>query len=286
MLQTLRDYWLLTRPRIVALVLFSIFVSMLIAGRKIPPWPILFHGLLGNGLVILGAIALNQRLERHTDAQMARTSPRPLPAGRLSVGQVTWFGVLASLAGSTYLLTFVNSTTAWLAALSWVIYVWVYTPIKPLTTWQTPVGAVAGAMPALLGAAVIGSPWTLMAVVLFGVIYFWQFPHSMAIAWLYRRQFARADLRLLTVVDPSGRMAGYLAVLGAVLLLPMSLVPVMLGRLGWSYGSLAMVLGAIYVVASVGFLLHTTDQSARRLLKVSVVYLVVLLVALTVASLR
>ena len=286
MLQTLRDYWLLTRPRIVALVLFTILVSVLIAGQAVPAWPILLHALLGNGLVIVGAIAMNQRLERATDAQMARTAPRPLPAGRLTVAQVTSFAALTSLAGLAYLLAMVNQATAALAAMSWVIYVWIYTPIKPHSTLQTPIGAVAGAMPALLGAAVTGSPWTPTAGVLFGIVYFWQFPHSMAIAWLYRRQFAAADLRLATVVDPTGRLAASMAVLGAILLLPVSLLPILVSRPGGWYGVVVSIAGLVYLAASIAFLRHPTTIAARRLLRVSVIHLVALLVALTLASLR
>jgi protoheme IX farnesyltransferase len=285
-LQTLRDYWLLTRPRIVALELFTILVSVVVAGQSVPPWLVLFHALLGNGLVIVGAIAMNQRLERTTDAQMARTACRPLPAGRLTVTQVTSFAALTSLSGLAYLLTQVNQAMAMLAAASWAIYVWIYTPLKPLSTLQTPIGAIVGAMPALLGAAVIGSPWTLTAAVLFGIVYFWQFPHSMAIAWLYRHQFAAADLRLATVVDPTGQLAARVAVLGALVLIPISLVPTMVGRLGWGYAMVVSILGLIYLAASFAFLRHTTNTAARRLLRVSVIHLVVLLLALTVASMR
>ena len=170
-------------------------------------WAKLLHGLAGSGLVIAGALAMNQRLERRIDRAMARTAPRPLPSNRLTSAQVTWFAAVATAAGLVYLLLGVNVTIVLLAAGSWLWYVWVYTPLKAVSAWQTPIGAVAGAMPALLGGAVVDRPWSLPALALFSVVFFWQFPHAMAIAWLYRREFAKADLKVGPVVDPSGRLS-------------------------------------------------------------------------------
>ena len=279
-MRTLRDYWQLTRPRIVAMVLFAMAVAAWTAGEQPPPWPVLMHALLGAGLVIVGAVALNQRLERRGDAKMPRTAERPLPSGRLSEGQVALFGILTSAAGFCYLTWWSDWSVVALAAVSWVIYVWTYTPLKSLTVWQTPIGAVAGAMPMLLGAAAAGAAFSPMALALFGIVFFWQFPHAMAIAWLYRRQFASADVKLVTVLDPSGCMAGLLAVAGAVVLLPVSLVPMLFSSAGWGYAAVAMLLGACYWAAAVAFRQHRDDTTARRLLRVSVVYLPGLFAAL------
>ncbi len=280
-----RDFWELARPRIVGLVLFTLAVAALVSGPAPPAWPTLVHALVGSALVIVGAIAMNQRLERASDAKMRRTASRPIPSGRLTSGQVGWFALAASAAGAVYLAVAVNGATVALAAASWLVYVWVYTPLKPMTAWQTPVGAVAGAMPALLGAAAAGAWASPTALALFGVVYFWQFPHAMAIAWLYRREYAVAHLRLITVVDPSGRAAGRWAVLGAGVLLPVSVVPWLDGRAGAGFETFALLLGAGYLAASIGFWRRPDDVSARRLLLTSVVYLALLLAGLLAAAL-
>jgi protoheme IX farnesyltransferase len=269
----LADYWLLVRPRIIALVLFTMLATALVAGPQVPPWDVLLHALAGSALVIAGAIALNQRIERRTDALMLRTRRRPLPSGRMTAAEATRFGVLASAIGLAYL----GATTPWalvvLTLASWVVYVWIYTPMKLFSAWQTPLGALAGAMPTLMGAAVAGNPWGLAPLALFGVVYFWQFPPARAIAWLYRDDFAAADLKVATVVDPSGRVAGALAVVGAVALLPVSLLPWWTGLAGWGYAATALGCGLGYLGCSIVFLRRTDDATARWLLRASLVYL-------------
>lgn len=276
-----RDYWHASRPRIVAMVLFTMTVTALVAAPQPPAWPVLLNALVGAALVIVGAIALNQRLEHASDAKMSRTASRPLPAGRLSNRQMTVFGIVTTSAGLLYLAFLVNPMIVLLAAVSWVIYVWIYTPSKRFTPWQTAVGAVAGAMPALLGAAAADATFSPLALTLFGIVYFWQFPHAMAIAWLYRDQFASAEVKLPTVLDPSGRSAGQLSLAGAIALAPVSLVPFFVGVAGWGYFSVMVLLAASYLVPSIRFLLRTDDTTARRLLGVSFLYLpAALLVAL------
>jgi protoheme IX farnesyltransferase len=278
------SYVQLVRPRIVSMVLFTMAVAAMVSGPQVPAWADLVHGLVGVGLVIVGAIALNQRLEHHSDALMTRTARRPLPSGRLSDGQATGFGLAASLLGAVYLALLANGTVVTMAAASWLIYVWMYTPLKMFSAWQTPVGAVAGAMPALLGAAVAGAAAGTVAWALFGVVYFWQFPHAMAIAWLYRHQCAAAGLRVASVTDPTGRTAGLLALAGALALVPVSMLPWWTGRTGWGYAVAAAVLGLAYLGQSAVFLRSTDDRTARRLLRVSLLYLPLLLGALLLAS--
>jgi protoheme IX farnesyltransferase len=190
------DYWRLIRPRIVAMVLFAVAISAWTAGGQPVEWTVLLHALLGPGLLISGAISLNQRIELRGDSKMGRMVGRPLPSGSLSAGQVTCFGMIASAAGMTYLVlfsvVFSQPLLAVFAAVNWVVYVLTYTPLKSRSVWQTPVGAIAGALPMLLGAAAVGAASSPMALSLFAITYFWQFPHSMAIAWLYREQFAAA----------------------------------------------------------------------------------------------
>ena len=281
-----KDYWQLARPRIVAMVLGSMAVAALVSDRAPPPWRLIVHALIGSALVIVGAITLNQRIEHQSDAKMLRTAQRPLPAGRLGDRQATLAGLLATVFGLGYLAALVNWTIVVLAVISWLIYVWVYTPLKLQSAWQTPVGALAGAMPVLMGAAVTHSPLSVTALALFGVLYFWQFPHAMAIAWLGRRDFAAANLKVATVVDASGRTAAWLALLGAILLLPISLVPWWLGPAGGTYAACAAALGLLYVAAAGRFLRSTGERSARTLLRASLVYLPALLIALAASLWR
>lgn len=273
------DYVQLTRPRIVAMVLLAMLVAALVSGGYAPAGRVA-HALAGTALVIVGAIAFNQRLERWTDSRMARTAPRPLPSGKLTAGQVTAFGLATSAAGLLYLAAVGDRWLLLLAAVSWAIYVLVYTPLKPLSMWQTPVGAVAGAMPVLLGAAAAGAPASTAGLVLFGVVFFWQFPHAMAIAWLYRDQFSQAGLRLPTVIDPTGRKASRVALWGAAALLPVSLAPAFFSGFGTVYATAATAAGVGYLAAAAQFRARTDDRAARRLLRVSIVYLLVIFAAL------
>ncbi len=274
------DYWRLLRPRIVALVLAAMLVSAWTAAEQTPNRLALFHALLGAAGVIAGAIAFNQRLEFRSDAKMPRTAGRPLPSGRLSNRHVTWFAVLATIAGLAYLAVFCSTRLAGLALLSWIFYVAAYTPLKTRSVWQTPVGALAGAMPVLLGAAAVDAPGSRLAWCLFGIVFFWQFPHSMAIAWLYRREFAAAEVRVATVVDATGRTAGRLAVAGAALLLPVGLLPALISLARWEYGATAAVLGLVYLWLALRFISAPSDATARRLLRMSLIYLPILLAML------
>lgn len=273
-------YWRLTRPRIVAMVLFSMAVTIWVAGEGTPLMRDAVHALVGAAFVIAGSVALNQRLESGRDAMMARTCARPVPSGQLTEAQVTRFGLLLSAVGFAYLAAFSSLSLVALAAVSWTLYVWAYTPLKSRSVWQTPVGALAGAMPILLGAAAAGAPLSPMALVLFGLLFFWQFPHSMAIAWLYRDQFGAAGMRLTTVVDPSGRTAGVLAVAGSMAVLLVSLIPWMCSWTTWQYQLTALLLGHGYLGASFVLLHQRNNKAAQWLLRMSLIYLPFLLAAL------
>lgn len=259
------------------MVLAAMLVSAWTAAAKTPDAIALLHALMGTAGVIVGAIAFNQRLESRSDAKMPRTAGRPLPAGRLSKRQTTRFAVLATLAGLGYLAVFGSWPLAGLAFLSWLFYVAAYTPMKSRSIWQTPVGAVAGAMPVLLGATAVHALENRWAWCLFGIVFLWQFPHSMAIAWLYRREFAAAEVRLATVVDASGRTAGFFALGGAMMLLPISILPAFLSLADWKYGAAAAVLGLVYAWYSLRFSFAPSEETARRLLRMSLVYLPMLL---------
>ncbi len=286
------DYVELTKPRIATLVLIAVGTSGLVARWGQPNLWVLLHALLGTLLVAGSASAMNQLIERQRDSMMPRTAERPLPAGRLGNGQVLAFGLITFLAGVVYLALATNWTAASLAILSWVLYVLVYTPLKGITAANTMVGAVAGALPMLIGWTAVGG--TLNATVdprgwaLFFVLFLWQFPHFMAIAWLYREQYARAGFQMLTVVDPSGRQAALQAVTSTLVLLPVSLVPSVMSAgsgLWWHLG-LTALLGLTMLVFAIRFSRQRDDRSARQLLRASLLYLPLVLACLVVATLE
>jgi protoheme IX farnesyltransferase len=277
------DYVELTKPKISVLVLVTVAVAMFVGNWGPPSSWLLFHTLAGTALVAASASALNQRLERATDALMARTAGRPLPAGRLGEREALVFGGVTIALGLGYLALAVNELAAALGALTWILYVPLYTPLKRLTPFNTVVGAVAGALPTLIGWAAVGGSFSfspggggVTAATLFLIVYLWQFPHFMAIAWIYRRQYAAAGLRMLTVVDPSGSRAGSQAVMAALALLPVSLVPVV-QHAGATYFAAATTLGLAYLACSALFCLRRDEASARWLLRASLIYLPVLL---------
>jgi len=269
----LADYVELTKPKIAALVLVTVAVSALVARWGQPDPFVLCHALLGTLLVAASASALNQWIERRRDALMDRTAARPLPAGRLRAGEVLAFGAATLIAGVAYLALAVNVTAAAVGLLTWLLYVALYTPLKSYTWLNTPVGAVAGAMPVLIGWAASGASLDLRAAALFLVVYLWQFPHFMAIAWIYRRQYDRAGMQMLTVVDPSGRRAAVQAVLAATALLPVSLVPALVAPTAAWYVILALILGVGYLACALAFWARISESTARLLLRASLVYL-------------
>jgi protoheme IX farnesyltransferase len=284
-LERVGDYLELTKPRIASLVLVTVAATMFVAGWGLPDPMILVHTLLGTALVAGSASALNQWLERDSDALMPRTASRPLPAARLSSRQVIAFAVITIGFGVSYLALTTNSLTALLGLLTWASYVWIYTPLKSRTPLNTVVGAVAGALPVLIGWAAVGAPLDLKAFSLFMILFLWQFPHFMAIAWIYRHQYHAAGLQMLTTVDPSGARAGAQAVLCALALLPVSLLPTVFGLSGVGYGLSALLLGAGQLACAIAFLIERSEISARRLLWASLVYLPAILMLLIASPL-
>ena len=272
-------YWRLIRPGILSAVLFSMIIAALTAPEQ-PPWIRLVHAMLGTALLIAGATAMNQLIEQRPDARMARTASRPLPSRRLSARQAAVFAAFASLAGIGYLAAMEPPAVTVLAGLSWVIYVLIYTPLKRVSVWHIPLGAVAGAMPVLLGAATAGATFTPIALTLAGVLFFWQLPHTSAIGWTYRDQYASGEARVAAVVDPSGRLAGRLALFGAIGLLLTSLVPTALRTVGWPYLVIALSLGLTHSALAAKFLARPTDARARALWRMSLIHLPVLLASL------
>jgi protoheme IX farnesyltransferase len=266
------------------MVLVTVAVAACVADWGPPaPW-LLVHTLLGTALVAASASALNQWLERDTDQQMQRTAARPLPAGRLSSFDVVTFGATSIILGLAYLAATAGAMTAALALVTWTLYVWVYTPLKTRTPANTAVGAVAGALPVLIGWTAGGAPLDIRAWSLFLIVFIWQFPHFMAIAWLYRDQYGAAGLQMLSVVDPTGRRAGAQAIVAALVLIPVSLVPCLLQPAPELYFACALLLGLGQLACAAGFFWSLGDVSARRLLLASLVYLPAVMGVLVLAS--
>ena len=278
------DYIELTKPRIAALVLVTVTVAMVIAAWGAPNAMLLFNTLIGTAFVAASASALNQWLEQETDGRMDRTADRPLPTGRLTSAQVMTFAIVTIVAGVLQLAVTVNWLTAALGFLTWFLYVWVYTPLKSRTSANTAVGAVAGALPVLMGWSAV-APLDMKAFALFLIVFLWQFPHFMAIAWIYRQQYAAAGLKMLPVVDPSGHRAGAQAVIAALLLVPVSLVPAVQSLAGPIFAGGMISLSMAQLVCAIWFCAKMDDVSARRLLRASLVYLPLAMILLMLGPL-
>ena len=279
----LADFLELTRPRIAVMVLFTTAAGFCLACAGTPDLARLLHTLVGTALVAGGASALNQFLERDGDARMARTRNRPFPSGRLSPPAALLFGIGLALAGLAYLALTVRQPLAILtAAFAFAVYVFLYTPLKRTTNLNTLVGAVAGATPPVIGWAAATNALDLPAFVLFAILFLWQVPHFLAIAWLYRDDYARAGLRMLPVQDTGGsrtarRMVGY-----SLALLAASLAPSALGYTSGVYLLGAVVLGVGFLARVLGFLHTRSAAQARRVLRASLLYMPALFAVLLV----
>jgi protoheme IX farnesyltransferase len=274
------DYLALAKPRISAMVLITVTVGYALGCGDAWNTVRLLHALIGIALAAAGSSAFNQYLERWTDARMRRTAERPLPAGRLHPREVLAFGALGTAGGVLYLLLTVNAGVAALTLLTVLLYGAVYTPLKKRTCLCTAVGAVPGALPPVLGWAASGAALDVRAFVLFGVLFLWQFPHFLAIAWLYRDQYSSAGLRMLPAANRP-RVVGLMATGYAVVLLPVSVMAAEFGLAGKLYLVTAIALGAGYAYAALRFAMCESRQTARSLLYSSLIYLPTLLVAMT-----
>lgn len=284
------DYLELFKSRVTAMVVLTAWAGFYLGSLRSgvsSMQPGLIAVLLGIGLVSAGAAAFNEAWERTSDARMVRTARRPMAAGRIGLAHGTALAFTAVALGTGLLLREANALTAGLTVLTAATYVLVYTPLKRVTTLATFIGAFPGAMPPLLGWVAARGSIEWPAVALFALLFVWQFPHFMAIAWLYREDYGRAGIRMLPVVQPDGSSTVFEAVSYAALMIPVSLVPVLLHMAGWWYGAAALLLSLVYFTYTLRFGRITRAQSlaeskmyARDLLKVSVLYLPVLLIAL------
>jgi protoheme IX farnesyltransferase len=270
------DYLELTKPRITLMVVLTALIGFVLASPAAPePLPLL-AALVGTGLVASGASALNMVLERRTDARMRRTQERPLPAGRLRTAEAAAFGLALTSLGLGWLTWFSGSLAAAVALVTWASYVFLYTPLKVRTSLATIVGAFPGALPPVIGWAAARNAIEPGAFILFAILFLWQIPHFLAIAWIYREDYARGGLPMLPVLDPEGRITGRQAVAHALALLVVSLTPPVAGLAGVPYLVGAMILGIAFAGFAVAAAVHRTVLWARRLFLASLAYLTLL----------
>lgn len=275
----MKDYIALTKPRITWLILMSTGVGYFCGLQSSwhwlswASWAPMLSTILGTGLIASGTAALNQWYEREADFKMRRTAKRPLPDQRLTPNRALVFGVVLAFAGFLELGLTVNWLAAALGLFTLGSYLFIYTPLKQRSSLSTVVGAVPGAMPPLIGYAAANGALTPEAWALFAILFFWQFPHFLAIAWMYREDYARAGIRMLPVVDPDGKSTARQIVVYASTLIPVSLFPSLLGMTGKIYLVGALALGIWFLYAGVRVAFDRTILRARRVLMVSVIYL-------------
>ncbi len=272
------SYLELTKPRIMLLIIVAAFVGFYLGSSGVLDLVLLAHTLLGTALVGGGASALNQFVEREDDSKMRRTETRPLPEGRLKPEGALAFGIFTSVTGIAYLVLATNLLTGALAAASLLNYLFIYTPLKKRTSRCTLVGALSGAIPPVMGWTAVRGELASEAWVLFAIIFFWQFPHFAAIAWLYREDYARAGFAMLPVVDPGGGRTGRQITFFCLGLLPVSLLPSFMGLSGNLYQFGALSLGLVFLGIGLSVALIRTNALAKSLLLASLIYLPALFV--------
>ena len=292
----LRDYAELTKARITTLIVLTAWCGYFFGAHKtgVSSWSVgLIHALLGVTLVSSGTAALNEVIESRVDARMRRTANRPLPSGRMSRGQAAFVGLALTLGGSLYLAFFANALTGLLVFLTAVVYLAAYTPLKQVSPICTFVGAFPGAMPVVLGWTAIRGRIEIETLILFAIMFVWQFPHFLSIAWLYREDYALGDIRMLPVVQSDGKSTVLRILAYSAILIPVSVMPAFLGMTGRLYLAGAVLMGAALFRISLGMaqghLPATSAASkprARRLLRATILYLPALFALMMVNAVR
>jgi protoheme IX farnesyltransferase len=277
------DVLVLVKARLTSMVLVTALIGFLFGWRGPLDWLLLFHTLFGTLLAAAGAAALNQVFESDYDGLMRRTKDRPIPTHRISRDSGLFIGVVSSAVGIVYLSVTTNLLAALLAALTVGTYVFVYTPLKRVTTLNTIVGAVPGALPPVIGWAAARGEAGVESWVLFTILFLWQMPHFLAISWLYREDYRRAGFRMLSSQDTDCRLTGRLAFLYSMGLMSVSLLPFVLRLTTFWYVPVALVTGSTFSIVAFVFALHGTERAARRLFLMSILYLPVTLGCLVLA---
>ncbi len=267
----------LIKARLTFLVLLTTAVGFYLGERGPVNFTLMIHTLAATTLLAGGASALNQLLEREHDAKMRRTKDRPLPSGRLQPDTVLIFGGITSAIGMIYLALAVNLLTAVLGAVTLASYVFIYTPLKRVTSLNTAIGAIPGALPPLMGWTAARGEMSAEGWVLFAILFFWQLPHFYAIAWIYRDEYAKAGFVMLPVIDPQGSKTSKQAVSHTLGLLPLSLCPYIFHMVGPVYFVGALILGSAFLFFAIRFARELTIPRARQLFYISILYLPLLL---------
>jgi len=263
----------LGKPRVVVMVLLTTFVGFYLGSRGLPDYLHLLPTLIGTALAAAGTLALNQYMERDVDAKMQRTRQRPLPDGRLQPNEALAFGVTMTLAGLVYLALAVNALSAGVTAATTLSYLFFYTPLKRRTPLCSIIGAVPGALPPLTGWTAARGAFGIEAWILFAILFLWQLPHSLAIARLYRDDYARAGIRLLPVVEPDAKSTGRQIVANCLALLVVGLLPTLVGLAGPVYFVAALIFGGLFLGYGIAFAVSRTVTAARQLMFASLLYL-------------
>ena len=275
-------FWSLIKPDVTLLVVITTALGYFAGSRGPLDYIVLAHVTVATLLLSAGTSGLNQYIERAADAQMRRTAARPLPSGALSGREALIFSVSLAATGLLWLFALVNPLAGLLGAASCITYLGLYTPLKSRTPWCTFVGAFPGAVPPLIGWAAARNALGAQAWLLFAILFLWQFPHFLAIAWVYREDYARAGIRMLPVVDPSGRSTFRQIVGYAVALIPVSILPAVTGMAGVRYLFGALLLGLALLQMSLWAARERTNRSAMWLMHATVIYIPVLLALLVV----
>lgn len=274
------DFYELTKPRIVLMVLLTASVGYYAGSGPVPDYWQLIQMLIGTALAAGGTLTLNQVIERETDAKMSRTCRRPLPDGRLQLADALWFGVILTLLGLGYLAAAVNFLSAVVTAAITTSYLLIYTPMKRCSSLCVPVGAVPGALPPVIGWVAASGQLSVDAWVLFAIMFLWQIPHTLAIAFLYREDFAKAGIQFLPVIEPDGESTNRQIIIHCAALLAVSLLPTLIGLAGPVYFVSAFLLGVAFLASGVSLVMIPTRAGARRLLFASLIYLPVVLLVM------
>lgn len=281
---TIGDYASMLKPRITFLVMVTALAGSVLAfAGPVNWWPVI-HMLIGTAFCSGGASALNQFVERDVDGLMRRTQNRPLPTGRISPNSAFAFGLIVSAIGVVYLAAWVNALSAGVGLFTITSYLLVYTPSKRVTWWSTLIGAVPGAMPPVLGWAAVRGDLGMGAGILFAIMFLWQIPHFLSIAWMYRADYDRAGFPVLPVCDPSGGRTARHITSHCVALLFVSLAPTWMGLTGQIYFVGALIIGIVFLAFGIATAVYKTQLSAKRLLLASIVYHPILLALIMIDS--
>ena len=276
-----RDYLQLSKSRIVLMVLITTAAGFLFAADHVDG-ALMLHALLGTALVAAGTNALNQYVEREHDARMHRTRTRPLPSGRITPRAALIFSSAIAIIGTVYLAVAVNWLTAALGAFTLASYIFVYTPLKRVSTLNTIIGAIPGAIPPLMGWTAATNELAAGGWIIFGILFLWQLPHFMAISWLHREDYARGGFAMLAVRDSDGAAVARQAVFYTLALIPVSLAPSLIGLTGTIYFVGAAAAGAALLAATIRFFFDRGARSARSLFMISNLYLITVMLLLVV----